>query len=234
MLFTFFVAIFFRFIAHQFKSDVNFIIYPVSQVEAFLFAVGISACWTGTIACLRLKPLEDKKQSVEPGELICVAEGIYFVVVLTLGGLVGLYYVDSDADGYLDSITDLSMLAWAYCAVAAVLAVTYLIWGLKQPDKLWRYAAFSKAVAHLVAPFVLALQLSVSNTALISASEAFQVTIVAAYLCSTLFVIVAAIIGFRRRSYRWTHWLGIGAFSLTYLTRVVVEIKLLLDTFENP
>ena len=231
MLFTLFVAFFMGFATHQFRDHFNYLIAPLLEFEVILTAVGIAACWTGTVASLLHLRRGENRGRLAPGELICLAEGGCFILLLCLGGLIsfGLDPSEPELDWGFDIRT--VVIAWIYFVLTLPLSITYLVWGCVQDNILWRIAALSKALAHFVAPVSLAIMVSaVPIPAFLY--DLLPWLIVLSYLGSTAIVLIAAYVSSRQQQFRWAHWLGIGAFALIYLTRIAIEIRLFLDPGE--
>lgn len=230
MLFTLFVAFFMGFATHQFRSSFNYLVAPLLEFEIILTAVGIAACWTGTVAILLHMRRGETRGRLAPGELICLAEGLCFILLLCLGGLVsfGLDPKEPLPDWGFETQ---AVLAWIYFLLTLPLSITYLVWGCVQGNILWRIAALSKALAHFVAPVAVAIMVSdiyVSDIIY----DLLPWLIVLSYLGSTAIVLIAAYVSSRQQQFRWAHSLGIGAFALIYLTRIAIEIRLFLDPGE--
>ena len=219
LLFTLIEALFIAWFGSQIETRHNFVLYELSAPEVITYGIGISCCWTGlVIALISRNHFASANYRFDPGEWICVAEGLYFAFAIGLNAM--LNAIDTGAAIFLRQASTM------YFVLAVFLALGYLRW-LRSLDKgAWKLAALLKSIAHFVGPLLLIfLVITGFGSPLYLVAQS---AIMAVYLISTLAVCWAAMVTYKARYYRWTHWLGVFAFSLIYLTRVVTEIRVLL------
>ena len=233
--FTFWIALFFAFVRPGLKTETNFLLYPLTELEVMLYGIGIASCWTG-MGVLLVRGIRRGTYAREPGEVICLAEGSCYALLLLIGSCVTRLY-EVDEEGLIDwemvDVPILEFLAAIYFAATLPLAFIYLLWAIYQKQVRWKVAGATKALAHAIGPLMLVVfTMSLTILEMPSAANVLQCCIMAVYLFSTVAVIGAAILDFGRRKYDWLHWLGIIAFCVIYLTRIATELRILFETWE--
>ena len=133
---------------------------------------------------------------------------------------------DSLPDNRVEPL-DIRLIALIYALPPLVLCFGYVWMARRMNTPLWRWGAIAKVIAHAATPILLLLLISISYSDFYSetVSNGILILLMTCVVVPSLMILAAAWGDRRLPGVHWTHWLGLFAFVLIYVSRLSVELR---------
>lgn len=230
---TFCLSVFLAGCGYAYGSDYNFVLWQLNDLELFGYGVGVACCWTGVFRLLRPEaghgplPLSEW----QPGEVICLVEGTYYLIVAIMGGAFRYWLLGGAAESPDDPPIDDRLLTLLYALPPAVLCLGYLWLAKRVTIAAWRRGAIAKLISHAATPVLLFLLISLSYSEYDTTTISIGVSLLllACVAIPTGMILAAAWTDRRLVGVHWTHWLGVFAFTVIHASRFSLEVRASAD-----